>query len=69
MISVDKNNVVKKLADGRAEVTPRQLIIISYGSANKDARVLELVSSGWQQYEGWRKGGFPISSTGKEFLR
>lgn len=69
VISVDKSNVVKKLADGRAEVTPRQLIIISYGSANKDARVLELISSGWQQYEGWRKQGFPISSTGKEFLR
>jgi len=69
VISANKSNVVKKLADGRAAVTPRQLIVISHGSSNRDARVKQLISSGWQQYEGWRKQGFPISSTGKEFLQ
>jgi len=68
-ISADKSNVVKKLADGRAAVTPRQLIVVSCGSANRDGRVTQLITTGWQQYEAWRKQGFPVSSTGKEFLR
>ena len=69
VISADKSNVVQKLADGRAAVTPRQLIVISHGSTNRDARVRQLINSGWQQYESWRNQGFPISSTRKEFLR
>lgn len=69
VISADKNNVVKKLADGRAEITPRQLVVVSFGSANRDGRAKQLVSKGWQQYEAWRVQGFPRSAAGKEFLK
>ncbi|MGJ8655126.1 MAG: hypothetical protein ACSHX6_01645 [Akkermansiaceae bacterium] len=69
VISADKKNVVRKLADGRAEITPRQLVVVIFGSVNRDARAKQLIASGWQIYEGWRAQGFPRSATGKEFLK
>ena len=69
VISANKSNVVKKLADGRAQITPRQLIVINFGSADRDGRAKQLISSGWQAYEAWRAQGFPSSTTGQEFLR
>ncbi|MFT5906399.1 MAG: D-alanyl-D-alanine carboxypeptidase (penicillin-binding protein 5/6) [Cryomorphaceae bacterium] len=69
VISANKKNVVKKLADGRAEITPRQLVVVSFGSADRNARAKELISNGWQVYEAWRAQGFPRSEKGKEFLR
>ncbi len=69
IISADKSNVVKKLADGRAQITPRQLIVVSYASSNRDARVLQLLTESWARYESWRKQGFPASPEAKEFLR
>lgn len=69
VISANKSNVVKKLADGRAEVTPRQLVVVIFGSVNRDAQSQQLIASGWQVYEGWRAQGFPRSASGKEFLK
>lgn len=69
VISADKNNVVRKLADGRAEITPRQLIVVNFGSTNRDVRTKQLITLGWQYYEAWRVQGFPRSETGKEYLR
>lgn len=69
IISADKSNVVKKLVNGNAEITPRQLIVVSYASPNRDARVLQLLSEGWKRYESWRQQGFPVTPEAKEFLR
>lgn len=69
VISADKDNVVKKQPDGSALITPRQLIVVSFGSMDRDARAKQLVAGGWQQYEGWRAQGMPRSETGKEFLK
>jgi len=69
VISANKKNVVKKLADGRAEITPRQLIVVNFGSTDRDASAKQLVTTGWQIYEAWRAQGFPRSETGKEFLK
>ncbi|MFT6794768.1 MAG: D-alanyl-D-alanine carboxypeptidase (penicillin-binding protein 5/6) [Rubritalea sp.] len=69
VISANKKNVVRKLADGRAVITPRQLIVVSFGPLNRDVRIKQLINTGWQHYEAWRAQGFPNSATGKEFLR
>jgi D-alanyl-D-alanine carboxypeptidase (penicillin-binding protein 5/6) len=69
VISADRKNVVRKLPDGRAVITPRQLIVVSFGAMDRDARAKLLIANGWQIYEGWRAQGFPRSETGKEFLR
>ena len=69
VISADRKNVVRKLPDGRAVITPRQLVVVTFGSVNRDARAKQLITSGWQIYEAWRAQGFPRSETGKEFLR
>lgn len=69
VIAANKKNVVVKLDGGRAKITPRQLIVVQFGSANRDARAKQLVTMGWQSYESWRAKGFPRSATGKEFLR
>lgn len=69
VIAANKGNVVKKLADGNAEITPRQLVVINFGSVNRDARSKQLITLGWQVYESWRAKGFPRSPDGKEFLR
>lgn len=69
VISADRQNVVRKLADGRAMITPRQLIVVNFGSLNRDERAKQLIANGWQMYEAWREQGFPKSEKGKEFLR
>lgn len=69
VMAANKGNVVKRLADGRAEVTPRQLVVVNFGSVNRDARAQQLITSGWQAYETWRAQGFPRSADGKEFLK
>lgn len=69
VISADRQNVVRKLADGRAEITPRQLIVVNFGSPDRDGRAMQLIAGGWQVYEAWRAQGFPKSETGKEFLK
>lgn len=69
VIAANRKNIVVKLEGGRAKITPRQLIVVQFGSANRDARAKQLVTEGWQRYESWRAEGFPRSATGKEFLR
>ncbi len=69
VISANKKNVVKKLADGRAEITPRQLVVVNFGSLNRDERAKQLIATGWRRYEAWRAQGFPRSANGREFLK
>ncbi len=69
VISADKPNIVQKLPDKSAMITPRQLIVVNLGSADRDARIRQLVTTGWQMYESWRLQGFPRSEAAKEFLQ
>ena len=69
VISADKPNVVQRNPDKSAMITPRQLIIINLGAANRDDRIKQLVVTGWQMYESWRAQGFPRSESAKEFLQ
>ncbi len=67
-ISADKKPYREKLATGQIKMTPVQMIIISVGSSNRDLRVKQLISTGWQQYEAWRAAGYNVSPERKEFL-
>lgn len=69
VVSANKQNVVKKLADGRAQITPRQLVVVGFDAPNRDERMKQLIKSGWEIYEGWRQQGFPRTEKGKEFLK
>jgi len=47
----NRKPIVEKLGDGRARVTPQQLVVVALASPQRDGRALALIQSGWARYE------------------
>jgi len=69
VIVANKDPYKKTLPSGEFQFTPVQLVVITLDSADRDLRVTQLVTTGWQQYEAWRAAGYAISAERKEFLQ
>lgn len=69
VISANKAPFKEKLPSGQFKMTPVQMLVISVNSANRDARVKQLINVGWKQYEAWRASGYQMTPERKEFLQ
>lgn len=61
--------LVKKLPDGRSQLTPRRLICVVLGSQDRFGRTRALVQQGWGFYDQWVKGGAVVEDPERELLR
>jgi D-alanyl-D-alanine carboxypeptidase (penicillin-binding protein 5/6) len=66
--SAVKPNIVQKMPDGGTRLTPRNLIVITLGSANREARTQELIQQGWMRYEAWSQQGRPVADSARELI-
>jgi D-alanyl-D-alanine carboxypeptidase (penicillin-binding protein 5/6) len=66
--SAVKPNIVEKMPNGSTRLTPRNLIVITLGSPNREARTQELIKQGWERYEAWSRQGRPVADSAREFL-
>jgi serine-type D-Ala-D-Ala carboxypeptidase (penicillin-binding protein 5/6) len=57
ILSAHRESQVVKEASGRTIVTPRQLIIVILGSADRFGEGAGLLAKGWQLYDQWAAGG------------
>ena len=60
--------IVKKLPDGRSQLTPRRLICVVLASPDRFGRTKTLVQQGWGFYDQWRKEGAVVSDPARETL-
>ena len=56
ILSAHRDPEIQKIGD-RAKVTPRNLIIVMLGSANRFSEGGQLLARGWQLYDQWAAGG------------
>ncbi len=71
VLSADRKPYVVKLANGGTKLTPMQLIVVCMGDNHPEvqAKVKQLITNSWVQYDAWREAGYPSSAKGKEFLK
>ena len=69
VLSVDRKPHVVKVGVGGSKVTPRQLVVIVFGNAQKEVRAKQLITEGWKLYDAWHASGFPASKDRKEYLK
>lgn len=55
--SSEKKPIVKKLETGATRLTPRRMIVIALGSADRYGRTKGLLSQGWGLYDAWKAQG------------
>ena len=61
--------LVRKLPDGRTELTQRRLICVVLGSPDRFGRTRVLVQQGWGLYEQWRREGAIVRDPERETLQ
>jgi len=67
-LCADRANFVQKNPDGSATITPVEMIVVILGSPDREARGKQLITQGWQMYDGWRAQGYVASAERKEFI-
>lgn len=67
-LCADRENFVQKNPDGSATITPVEMIVVILGSPDRVARGKQLITQGWQMYDGWRAQGYVASPERKEFV-
>ena len=60
--SSEKKPIVKKSETGGTKLTPRRMIVVALGSADRYGRTKGLLSQGWGLYEGWREAGSLVTN-------
>ena len=68
VVSSERPNVVRRLPDGRSQLTPRRLITVILGSPDRFGQTSTLVTQGWDNYDRWIAAGKPISNAKKDLL-
>ena len=59
--SSEKKPIVQKVATG-TRLTPRRMIVVALGSADRYGRTKGLLAQGWGLYEGWRTQGSLVTN-------
>lgn len=67
-LCAERNAFVEKHPDGSATVTPVEMIVVILGSTDRDGRGRQLITQGWQMYDGWRSVGYPATADRREFI-
>lgn len=68
MISAERKPLVEKLPGGKANVTPRRMIVIVLNSGQREGRALGLLNVGWAGYDQWRALGPAVLNQPQEIL-
>lgn len=67
-VHAEKKAVVTKLADGRNQIYPRELVVILVGSPNAAGQATALLNQGWPALDGWRQQGMPVRDRVRDLL-
>lgn len=59
IITADRPNTVRDMADGRKFVKPHRLLVIVLGSADRFGEARNLLQRGWEEYDRWHDAGTP----------
>lgn len=66
--SSERDNIVRRLPDGRSQITQRRLITVVLGSEDRFGRTRTLVQQGWGNYDRWIAAGSPIQNEKKDLI-
>ncbi|MFT3991767.1 MAG: hypothetical protein QM680_10210 [Luteolibacter sp.] len=67
-VTVDRDPVIRKKADGSKGVTPRRLIVVVLNNPDRYSRAQGLVNRGWSEYDAWLGAGAPVQDRKREIL-
>lgn len=67
-LHAEQKALVTKLADGRSQVFPRELVVVLLGSPNALGQGAALLNQGWPILKGWRQQGMPVQDHAREML-
>ncbi len=65
---IDRDPLVRELADGTKGVTPRRLILIVLNNPDRFNRTRSLIRQGWPLYDRWMESGTPVADPQREIL-
>ena len=68
-LSSEKPAVVRALSTGSSQYTPRRMVVIVLGSADRYGDGLRFVQHGWQNYASWQQAGYLFNQTGTDRVR
>lgn len=68
-VSSERSNLVRKLPNGRTQLTPRRLIAVVLGSPDRFTQMRALVHQGWENWDRWQAAGRPVVDGRKELLQ
>ena len=68
VVSSERTTLVRKLPDGRSQLTPRRLISVVLGSPDRFGQTKALVRQGWENYDRWTAAGKPVKNQASELL-
>ncbi|MFT4177644.1 MAG: serine hydrolase [Luteolibacter sp.] len=67
-VSVHREPLVRKKADGSKGVTPRRLIVVVLNNPDRYGRAQGLIQQGWSMYDSWLASGAPVQDRKREIL-
>jgi D-alanyl-D-alanine carboxypeptidase len=57
VLSGTRDALVRKLPDGRTQVTPQRLVVVVLGAGDRFGMARGLLLNGWNQYDAWDRAG------------